>query len=168
MNIQNFSGKDIRTLCLSIGGFYTIFGTFSYLMIRLQAFMLSRFEPPPDESFTNIMNTLHDIWGVYMPLMILLGVGYLLFGLFFNKIGAKKFQVNLALSILSLIWVIAYVITNIKYMETFFGVFNGNFGSTKTIAYGFAVFGLIAVVAMFTVPQYIIGKKIRELTENTE
>ena len=167
ISIKNILKKDIKTICLTIGGFYAVFGVFALLMVKMQTMMISNFDPKPDESFTNTLNVLHEIWIVYMPLMILIGISYIVFGLSFQKIKSKKLQINLVLSILSLIWVIAYAISCIKYMNVFFAGMSNDFEMFKYIAYGFAGFGFVAVFTLFTVPQYIIGQRIkRQETEN--
>ncbi len=90
ISIKNIFKKDIKTICLSIGGFYAVFGVFALLMVKMQTMMISNFDPKPDESFTNTLNVLHEIWIVYMPLMILIGISYIVFGLSFQKIKSKK------------------------------------------------------------------------------
>ena len=162
LSFKQLFKKDIKTICLSIGGFYAVFGAFALLMVKLQSMMLSNFESSPDESFNNTLNVLHEIWIVYMPLMILLGLGYLTFGFFFNKIKANKYQINALLSILCLIWVIAYSISCIRYLDVFFAGMANDLEAFKYIGYGFAGFGFIAVFALMTVPQYIIGKRIKK------
>lgn len=161
INIKNIFKKDIKTICLSIGGFYAVFGAFALLMIKIQTIMISNFDQQPDKSFSNTLNVLHKIWIVYMPFMILIGICYLIFGLLFQKIKTNKYQINLVLSLASLIWVIAYALSCIKYFDSFFVGFENDFAFFKYIAYGFAGFGFIAVFALFTVPQYIIGKRIK-------
>jgi hypothetical protein len=103
-----------------------------------------------------------------MPYLIALGLGYLAFGLFFNKIETKKFQLNLLLSILCLIWVVSYAISCIKYMEVFFNEVPIDVKAFKFIGYVFAGFGFVAVFALLTVPQYIIGKRIKMEKNNYE
>ena len=166
ISLKQLFKKDIKTICLTIGGFYAVFGAFAILMVKLQTIMLSNFESSPDESFTNTLKVLHEIWIVYMPLLIILGLGYLAFGFLFNKIKTNKYRINLLLSILCLIWVIAYAISCIRYMDVFFAGMANDFEAFKYIGYGFAGFGFVAVFALMTVPQYIIGKRIK--TQETD
>jgi hypothetical protein len=169
LNIKTLFNKDIKIICLSIGGFYTVFGAFALLMVKIQKIMISNFDQQADKRFSNTLNVLHEIWIVYMPLMILIGVCYLIFGLLFKKIKTNKYQINLVLSIFSMTWVITYAISCIKYFYTFFAGFGNDFAVFKYIGYGFAGFGFIAVFALFTVPQYLIGKSIkRQGVENEQ
>ena len=124
--------------------------------------MYSNFGQEPDDSFTNIFNVLHKIWIVYMPLMVLLGISYIVFGLLYSRIKVNKFQINLVLSILSFIWVIAYALSCIKYLDILFADMAKDFEPFKYVGYVFAGFGFIVVIAAFTVPQYIIGKRIKK------
>lgn len=161
ISLKQLFKKDIKVICLSIGGFYAVFGAFAILMVKLQTMMLSNFDPSPDESFIYTLKVLHEIWIFYMPLLIILGFGYLAFGFLFNKIKTNKYQINLLLSILCLIWVIAYAISCIRYMDVLFSGMANDFDAFKYIGYGFAGFGFLAVLALMTVPQYIIGKRIK-------
>ena len=154
--------KEVKSICIALGGFYSAFGLLALLMIKMQKLMIGSFEPIPDDSFQNTMNLLHRIWGSYMPFLILIGICYLLFGLFYNKIKANKYQINLVLSIISLIWVIAYSISSIKYVDVFLKTGEKDFEFFKYIGYIFVAFGFLAVLIVFTVPQYKIGKKIKE------
>ncbi len=162
ISLKQLFKKDIKTICLYLGGFYAVFGTFALLMVKFQMKMLSNIEYSLDESFTKTLNVLHEIWIIYMPLWIALGLGYLSFGFFSNKIRVNKYQINLLLSILSLAWVIAYTIHSIKFIDVFFAGMPNDFEIFKYIGYGFTGFGFLAVFALMTVPQYIIGKKIKK------
>jgi len=117
----------------------------------------------PDESFTKLMTTLHDIWGIYMPLMILLGLIYVGFGLMFNKIRTKKFKINQLISFLSLGWVVGYTISSFEFIKLFSATTPQDFAFFGYISYVFAGIGFLVVFGMFTVPQYLIGKKIKNL-----
>ena len=161
-SLRKLFQKDIKTICLTIGGFYVAFGALSLLIVKVQTMTIFNFDPKPDDNFLNMLNILHNIWIVFMPLMILLGIGYLLFGLLYFRIKVNRFQVNLVLSILSLIWVIAYAVSSLKYLYGFFAEMATDFAPFKYIGYVIAGFGFIAVLAVFTVPQYIIGKRIKK------
>lgn len=157
INFKTLSRKGGKQICLAIGGLYTVLGAFSFLIMRMQSTMLSIPEFAQDEFFSNIMITLHEIWATYMPFMILLGLGYLSFGFFFNKINRGKYLINLLLSILSVIWVITYIIGSVEYVEVLATSFDGS----KYVAYASGGFGAIMVFALMCVPQYIIGKRIK-------
>ncbi len=168
ISLKQLFKKDINTICLSIGVLYALFGVFAILMVKLQTLMLSKFDSPPNEQFTNTLKELHEIWLVYMPLLAILGFGYLAFGLLFNKIKKGKYQINLLLSILCLIWIIAYAVSCIRYVDGFFAVGANDFEAFKYIGYGFAGFGFVVAFALMTVPQYIIGKKIKQKETDNE
>ena len=164
-SFRNLFKKDLKTICLSIGGFYAAFGAFALIIVKMQNLMLSSFETKPNESFQNTISILHNIWNIYMPLLILIGICYLLFGLFFHKIKADKYQINLGLSLISLIWVLAYSISCLKYIDTFFKSTSAGFEAFKYLQYIFIGIGFLAVLAVFTIPQYKIGKRIKEQNE---
>jgi hypothetical protein len=154
--------KDVKTICLSIGGIYAGFGVLALLMVKMQDFMFSYSETKLDDSFQNAMSILHSIWNLYMPFLIIIGICYLSFGLFYHKIKSDRYQINLVLSILSLIWVIAYSVSCLKYVDVFSKSATIGFEGFKYIVYVIAGFGFLAVLAAFTLPQYKIGKKIKE------
>jgi hypothetical protein len=139
-----------------------VFGVLALLIIKMQTMTISNFDSKADEIFLNTLNVLHNIWILYMPLMILLGIGYVIFGLLYHRIKVNRYQINLVLSILSLIWVIAYALSCLKYLDVLFAEMATDFAPFKYIGYVIAGFGFIAVLAVFTVPQYIIGKRIKK------
>ena len=61
ISLKQLFKKDIKTICLSIGGFYTVFGAFAILMVKLQTIMLSNVESSPDESFSNTLKVMAKI-----------------------------------------------------------------------------------------------------------
>lgn len=85
-NIKNIFKKDIKTIYLSLGGFYAVFGAFALLTNFMQTMMMPNIDAQPDVSFSNYLNVLHEIWIVFMPLLIILGLSYVVLGLLFQKI----------------------------------------------------------------------------------
>ncbi|MBI9056097.1 MAG: hypothetical protein JEY96_19910 [Bacteroidales bacterium] len=157
--LRDLLKKQAKTICLNIGVFYTIIGVFSFVMLKMQKTMITSFDTP-DDNFLQLMNVLHEIWSIYMPIMVFLGICYILFGLFFTKIEANKYKISLILRVLSIVWVIAYSISSIEFIKVFFESFGNGLEMFKYVAIPFAIFGFVAVAAIFTVPQYVIGKKI--------
>ncbi len=159
VKIKKVFQKDVNKICISIGVFYAIIGLFSIGMIKLQELMTTTFKTSTDERFSLYQDTLNDIWYTYMPLMFVLGLLYLGFGLFYKKITTDKYLINLVLSIMSIAWVIGYTISSMNNADILFA----DLGEDKYLVYGFAGFGYIIVLAIFTIPQYIIGKRIKNI-----
>jgi hypothetical protein len=157
MNIFDIFKKDIKTISLSFGGFYIFIGGLALLMIEV---IMPNFAPTSEEIFLKSIDILSDIWIIYMPLLIIIGISYLAFGFFSHKIKTSRFQINLLLSLLSLFWVISYMISNLRYLETFLTGFSDS--GMINIAYIFAGIGFLTVLALLTIPQYVIAKKIRK------
>lgn len=157
MSIFDIFKKDIKTISLLFGGFYIFIGAFSLLMIK---FIMPNFAPTSEEIFSKTYEILGNIWIIYMPLLIIIGICYLVFGFLNHKIKTSRFQINLLLSILSLFWVVAYMISNLRYLDIFLSGFrdSGMIG----VFYIFAGLGFIVVLALLTVPQYVIGKRIKK------
>jgi hypothetical protein len=160
-SLKQLFRKDVRTICLSIGGFYVVFGAFAILMVKIQTMMLINVEGSASQSFINSLKILHEIWMIYMPLLIVLGLGYLLFGLLFKRLQAIRYQANILLSIFCLIWAITYSISCSRYFDVFFAGMTTDFEALKYVAYGFAGFGLLAVFVLLTVPQFVISKRLK-------
>jgi surface polysaccharide O-acyltransferase-like enzyme len=160
-NIGIFKNKTKLT-CLVLGGIYAIFGSFSLLIILIQRLMISSFDPITDNSFMTSHNTLFKIWIIHMPLMVFIGLCYLIFGLLIKRIKSSKFQINLFLSIFSFVWVVTYLIRSIEYFNSFNMGMPNEFEYFKYISYVFAFFGFAVVTALFTVPQFFIGRMIKK------
>lgn len=155
--------KDPKQICIRLGAIYSGFGAFSYFILTMQKSMLSNFNTETSDEFAKLMTTLHEIWGIYMPLLFLLGLGYMAFGLFFNKISINKFKINQVISLISLLLVIGYTISSFEFFKIFSTNAQQDFEFFKYISYVFAGFGFFAIFVLMTVPQYIIGKKIKQL-----
>ena len=161
VNTKKQLNKDARIISLSIGGFYLFFGGCALLMIMFQRSMFINMSATDDE-LVNYFIVLYDIWNVYMPLMMGVGVLYLLFGLVYNKLPGFHFQINLILGIISLLYFIAYAITSFENIDPLIFEIPDGPEIFENIEEVFMVFGFIGSLALFTVPQFIIGYKIRK------
>ncbi|MBC34643.1 MAG: hypothetical protein CL663_01170 [Bacteroidetes bacterium] len=161
-SLQELLKKDAKKICMTIGGFYTFFGIAALLMVRLQSNMMSTFEDPAHDSFNTMMSLMHESWNTHMPFLALLGIAYLAFGYFFNKIKMDKLKINLILGSLCLIWTISYPFSITQYIDLFANFGGEEFEAFKYISYVFGAFGFAVVLALMTVPQFFIGKKIKQ------
>lgn len=50
---------------------------------------------------------LHESWPAHMPFLMLIGVGYALFGMFWGRMGANASRASWGLCLVSLGWVIS-------------------------------------------------------------
>lgn len=152
--------KVPRIIAMTIGSVYTMMGTWMLLMVKFQAFTMNIGNQKPPADFMNLLNTLHDVLTFHMPFLIVLGLGYLAFGIWLQKLKDKKQPINLLLGLFSLLWAISYTIDSLEYIKMFktqtpdetpfFRLF---FSVTSTM-------GVTLAFAIFTVPQLIIGKKL--------
>ncbi len=144
------------------GGIYAGFGILAWFMVLLQKglmpYMLD--EPDVDESFIRLMSTLHKTWGTYMPLLILLGLTYIIFGLLLNKMQHRSFGIFLIIVILTLGWLAGYLVRTLQYPDLFMAT---DQGFSDPVALVFAGIGTLFMLAFFTVPQFVIVRKLRKL-----
>ena len=135
-----------------------MFAVFGLGLTQIVGMMLSSFNTLPDKEFLNKIITVHEIWVAYLPALFFLGLGYIIFGLVFNKLKSNKFRINLILGAISLIWVAAYSITCVKSID----VVMAGFPDKKYVLWGFAGFGFLCVFVLLTGPQCFIGWRIRK------
>ncbi len=87
------------------------------------------------------------------------------FSYFFERLNEHRIAIQTGILIASTIWVIAYSIASIPYLEAFQSispeqeVFNG-------LTYIFAIFGFGAVFALMTIPNFKVLRKLK--AENTD
>jgi hypothetical protein len=162
-NKQKKFRKIIKIICISLGGGYALIGLWGLLFMTLQSLMDANFIQTQEPQFIKYKEVLNGIWTVHLPLMILIGFGYLIFGLQFKRIKSNKFMINIVLSIISLIWTISYTGNCIFHWDILFDGMAHDPEIFYYLAYVYAIFGFVAVFALFTVPQYIIGKLIKKL-----
>lgn len=143
--------------CIYLGATYTLFGVFSLIIINIQDKLLSNSEV--NSNFSYIKDNLIDIWNTFFPLLIILGLLYIIFGLLYYKIKVSKFILNLVLGILSFIWVVIYSIELINLSD----LLMDEIEITKNLIAGLIIFGIIILIALFTIPQFMIGKNITKV-----
>ncbi len=147
-----------RIISYSTGACYFFYGGFSLLIVYLQKMMISTVENQMGDEI-DYFNTMHTIFLEYLPYLMLLGVGYLLFGLFYKKLGSYKFLINILLAIISVLGVISYTST-ISGNETITSEFSSMPDEISGAMDTVLVVSYIVIFSFFTVPQFIIGRKI--------
>lgn len=162
-SFNRFKLKDIRLFSLILGGCYAGFGAFSSFIVLMQKWTFSKFEEFPDDAFMETMLIMHDIWLTYMPWLVLIGIGYVAFGLSLKQLGKLRFHANLVLGIASLAWAICYSIGSMAYFESFNSLLK-DMPMMDQMPFDFAeisntsaIFGFISVGAMLVLPQAFIG-----------
>ncbi len=151
-----------KQMCIGLGAGYAGFGIFALTMTEFQKLLLSKMgQPAPDKYFMDIMNNIHSIWELYMPLLILLGLLFVVFGLFFNRLKKYKYKISIFLGLISLAWLTGYMVKSVEFMKFFNAAIPFGTGHFGAITYIFAGAGLLFLVAMFAVPQYYIMKKFK-------
>ncbi len=97
-------------------------GVFSLLAIYLGQKMIGNFKSTGDQILKmNIYFTaLHDVWFIYMPLMIIVGVIYVLSGWLIKKGKKEGISVGIFAAILNLLWFAGYAMSvNTNVMPVF-------------------------------------------------
>ncbi len=144
------------------GGIYAGFGILAWFMVLLQKGLMPYMidDPDVDESFIQLISTLHNTWDTYMPLLILLGLTYIIFGLLLNKMQHRSFGIFLIIVILTLGWLAGYLVRTLQYPDLFMAT---DQGFSDPVALVFAGIGTLFMLAFFTVPQFVIVRKLRKL-----
>jgi len=89
--------SPINKIIIWLGGFIAFFSLMSLVQLTITA------------SLDN--DSLSDVWLRYMPILALIGVAYLFFGLFFHKIKKQRLLIHIVISLLSIVWLILYTIS---------------------------------------------------------
>ncbi|WP_420577987.1 hypothetical protein [Ekhidna sp.] len=158
--------KEPKKIIRTVGLFYAGIGAWCFFGLTLMNSTMSNF--PKDEEFEGFNRTfeiLQNIWMTYMPLLIIIGFGMVAFSYALERLNEQRIAIQTGILIVCTIWVIAYSIASIPYLEAFLSIspeqeaFNG-------LTYIFALFGFGAVFALMTIPNYKVLKKLK--AENTD
>jgi hypothetical protein len=162
-NLQEIKIKELKTICMVVGGFYSAYGLFSLGLTRLQSFMLTSIEPIAFEAEVfDEMHRAHDDMYSFMPLLVMLGLGYLLFGLFMHRATGQHMRMYFTLTILTLLWVGTYLYRSLdNFMANRETLLTGvEFLDSITLA--FTLGGSLFMLMLFVIPPIIIGNKLRQ------
>ncbi|MEO9476233.1 MAG: hypothetical protein ABJG41_11885 [Cyclobacteriaceae bacterium] len=158
--------KEPKKIIRTVGLFYAGIGAWCFFGLTLMNSTMSNF--PKDEEFEGFNRTfeiLQNIWTTYMPLLIIIGLGMVAFSYALERLNEQRIAIQTGILKVCTIWVIAYSIASIPYLEAFqsmspeHGAFNG-------LTYIFAIFGFGAVFALMTIPNFKVLKKLK--AENTD
>jgi len=90
---QKFKASNqIKTICMVVGIVYSGFASFMLGIVFLQKLMIYG-SGIPTEDVTGL-NSSHNIFFIFLPLVILLGIAYIKFGFSFSKTPIKPILVN--------------------------------------------------------------------------
>lgn len=133
--------NTLRIKIIIIGGLVSFF---SLMMLFQSIFIFEKFD-----------ELLKAVWELYMPILSIIGLFYLFFGIFFEKFRKFKLLVHILISIASIIWFIFYFIA-LEKTDQFSGLNPNENGIASFFYYFGAIIGLLIIV----IPQIWIGMKI--------
>jgi len=126
----------------------TIFSLFSLFQVLITRFL------------TEKQMSVENIWIIFMPTLLIIGLAFLLTGIFITKIKNKKLLIHSTISILSIIWLILYIVS----------LGENNLSPSKLpdemdriIASVFYYFGIIVCSLLIIIPELIIGIKLYKI-----
>jgi hypothetical protein len=110
------------------GGVMIPFGAFGLLMVALQRLMFSTLPPipatdPHGKLFLETMHLIHGAWLIYMPLLIVIGVVFVVAGIQLfrgSQVARRVAQVNAGLCY---VWLIAYAVSCYQILPTMLDLF---------------------------------------------
>ncbi len=150
--------EQIKIICLVMGIIYSGFAGFGLFIVLIQKLMMLGTGMELQE--WKEMQTIHTIFIIYLPLVIILGITYIRFGVSIKKPSKKPILTNKILWWISASISISYSIVSftvlLKDMASYFSIF-----IIMTIISG--LIGLIVIMLAFNLPQYFLSKKIKEL-----
>ena len=162
---KNLFKKEPKKIIRTIGLFYAGIGAWCFFGMFLMKFTMADLQK--DEEFSGFNTTveiLQDIWTTYMPLLILIGIGMILFSFRFEQLKNRQVQIQTLILTISTIWVLFYSYACIPYIQAFQTI-SPEQEPFNILTYIFAIFGFGAVFALMTIPNYRILKKLK--VENT-
>jgi len=140
--------KVTKILLIIFGGMLTIFSLFSLFQVLITRFL------------TEKQMSVENIWIIFMPTLLIIGLAFLLTGIFITKIKNKKLLIHSTISILSIIWLILYIVS----------LGENNLSPSKLpdemdriIASVFYYFGIIVCSLLIIIPELIIGIKLYKI-----
>ena len=158
--------KEPKKIIRRVGLFYAGIGAWCYFGLTLMESTFDNF--PKDEEFDNFNKTgeiLQNIWSIYMPLLMIIGVVMVAFSYVFERVKEQQIVIQTGIFVASAIWVIAYSIASIPYINSIQNISPEleTFNVLMKIA---ALFAFGAVFCFMTLPNYKVLKKMK--TENTD
>ncbi|GHE50816.1 hypothetical protein [Roseivirga thermotolerans] len=154
--------KIIRTVGLSYAGI----GAWCFFGLTLMNSTMNNF--PEEEEFDGFNRTseiLQNIWTTYMPLLIMIGLSMVAFSFALERLKEQRIAIQTGILMACTIWVIAYSIASIPYLESFRSISPEQEGVFNGLTYIFAIFGFGAVFTLMTIPNYKVLQKLK--AENT-
>jgi len=153
--------KETKIIVRTVGIFYAIIGSWCLFGLTLQKSMVKDFSENEDfQAFSGIHEILQSIWTKFMPILILIGIGMVIFSYLLDRIHEQQIIIQKSILAICSIWVIAYTVASIPYIRALYSL-SPDIPLFKTITHIFTVFGFGMVLAIVTIPNYKILRKMQ-------
>jgi hypothetical protein len=163
LNMEKIRLKEIKTICIVIGAFYAAYGLFSIGILSFQSFFANQIEPGAFEA--DVLDDLQHsfIHGFsFMPLLVMLGLGYILFGVFLHRLVEQHLKIYLILAILTLLWVATYLLGSYNiFMVNREAMLTGN-EFMNIFMKTFKIGNFFIFLMIFIVPLIVMGNKLMQ------
>ena len=145
----------IRVVLLAIGVYYILTPAIGLISSAFQM-QLSEISPK-NEGFTKLIEVLNEIWNYYFPLLMLIGGGYLLFGLFYPHVKKLSLLIHIVLTFALAIWAYYYILSGQKFIQILLENTNTEFGTFSELIRAAYTFGVVGVIIIYAIPQIAIA-----------
>jgi len=154
---KNLFKKEPKKIIRTIGLFYAGIGAWCFFGMFLMKFTMADLQK--DEEFSGFNTTveiLQDIWTTYMPLLILIGIGMILFSFRFEQLKNRQVQIQTLILTISTIWVLFYSYACIPYIKPFRqSPLNKNLSIYWHIYLRYLVLGLFLLWWQFQITEFL-------------
>ncbi|MBX9851894.1 MAG: hypothetical protein K2X86_09060 [Cytophagaceae bacterium] len=161
---MNKNQKEIRIICLAVGGFYVFFSLYTLFLNSYIASFFSNLPGSERNPTVMMMQNFQTLYDNYMPYLAIIGIAILLFGLLYLKIKAFAIPLFVVLSAGTIAWALYYSFGANDSFRAFEGLFNYNdvpqmafMKDWINVAYLISIF---TTLGFFVAPQIILGVKV--------
>jgi vacuolar-type H+-ATPase subunit I/STV1 len=155
--IMKLFKKESKKIIRTFGGFYAGIGAWCSFGL----FLLTPFKNLPEDDeligFNKTLEILQSNWSTYMPLLIIIGLGMIVFSYLFDRLNKYKVAIQTGILIVSIIWITTYLYSAIPFLESFKSI-SPEQESFTSVSY---VLNFAFFFALLTIPNYIILKKLK-------
>jgi len=159
--------KGIRIFSIVLGSLGMAYGLIGLFVISVEQIVFTSifrniYEPGLEPVLESFLFPFFRYMMIFQPFIVLIGLGYLLFGIRYFSIGSGRHTISLILCIASLVWYTVFATGLILLMQRFIMEMTGDFFESPGAVYIILASSFAFGYAYYGVPQLLISSWVKK------
>ncbi|MFZ5554451.1 MAG: hypothetical protein ACOZCO_15130 [Bacteroidota bacterium] len=155
--------KTVKTFCYALGGYYAASSLLAYMVLGMQASLYSMTGDKQMNRMGEWIEKLQLEMFYMAPYMVAVGLLYIAYGLFFEKIKSGKLMLFILLGVATLVVMVMQIMNIFPAMDSFLTGLPGYNQEINDFTNMLMIVGLVFGIAQVVIPQFFLARMIYKM-----